>query len=61
MKKVSLLIDSEKMVSMTQKHLIEEGRLKYSEFTQQICKIMVRIQCEYIFKWLFYFKQLLIE
>lgn len=29
---------------MTQNHLIEEGRLKYTEFLTQMCKIMVCVK-----------------
>ncbi|VVC45111.1 Armadillo-type fold,Armadillo-like helical [Cinara cedri] len=40
LKKVSILLNSEKMIDMTCNHLIEEGRLKYTEFITQIAKIM---------------------
>lgn len=32
------------MISMTENHLIEEGRLKYTEFVTQMCKIMVCVK-----------------
>ncbi|XP_060857162.1 maestro heat-like repeat-containing protein family member 1 isoform X1 [Metopolophium dirhodum] len=40
LKKISILLHSEKMITMTHNHLIEEGRLKYTEFITQMCKIM---------------------